>query len=266
MKYWPLPFWIAHRGAGVLAPENTLAAFRCGYAYGYRAFECDVTLSADGVPFVFHDTVLERTTNQHGNVHALSWQQLRNLDTGSWHSAGFAGERIPSLEEVAQYCTAQHCGLNIELKPGPGQGHFTGEVVARAAAQLWKNVQCLPSAPITPGPAAFERGVKEEGILLSSFDMSALQGARQAAAHLPRALLLDKLHPGWLSHAINLDCMAVVCDYRLLEPSTIQSIHACGMRCLAYTVNDPETVAELIQAGIDGLITDAVDRFSPASK
>jgi glycerophosphoryl diester phosphodiesterase len=253
-----LPFWIAHRGAGLLAPENTLAAFRCGYAHGYRAFECDVTLSADGIPFVFHDDSLERTTNQHGNVHDLSWQQLRSLDAGSWHSAGFAGERIPSLEEVAVYCTALHCALNLELKPGPGQGHQTGEVVARAAAQLWHKA--------APTACAWRAGVGEEGILLSSFDMSALQGARLAAPKLPRALLLDQLHPGWLSHAINLGCVAVVCNYRLLEHATIQSIQACGMRCLAYTVNDQEAVDKLTQAGIDGLITDAVDRFSPASK
>ena len=49
---WPYPRWIAHRGAGKLAPENTLAAFRVGAAHGYRAFECDVKLSADGVPFL----------------------------------------------------------------------------------------------------------------------------------------------------------------------------------------------------------------------
>ena len=51
MKPWPYPLWVAHRGAGKLAPENTLAAFRVGAGHGYRAFECDVKLSADGVLF-----------------------------------------------------------------------------------------------------------------------------------------------------------------------------------------------------------------------
>ena len=59
---WPYPLWIAHRGAGKLAPENTLAAFRLGARHGYRAFECDVKLSADGVPFLLHDDTLERTS------------------------------------------------------------------------------------------------------------------------------------------------------------------------------------------------------------
>ena len=60
---WPYPRWVAHRGAGKLAPENTLAAFRLAAHHGYRMFECDVKLSADGVPFLMHDTTLQRTTN-----------------------------------------------------------------------------------------------------------------------------------------------------------------------------------------------------------
>ena len=60
MKAWPYPLWVAHRGAGKLAPENTLAAFRAGAAHGYRAFECDVKLSADGVLFLLHDATLEQ--------------------------------------------------------------------------------------------------------------------------------------------------------------------------------------------------------------
>ncbi len=61
--HWPYPQRIAHRGAGKLAPENTLAAFRLGAHYGYRMFECDVKLSLDGVPFLLHDDDLLRTTN-----------------------------------------------------------------------------------------------------------------------------------------------------------------------------------------------------------
>ena len=63
---WPYPRWIAHRGAGKLAPENTMSAFRLGAQYGYRMFECDAKLSADGVLFLLHDATLQRTTNGHG--------------------------------------------------------------------------------------------------------------------------------------------------------------------------------------------------------
>jgi glycerophosphoryl diester phosphodiesterase len=73
---WPFPFWIAHRGAGQLAPENTLAAFRLGANRGYTAFECDVKLSADGVPFLLHDDTLERTTSGQGLAGNRGWSEL----------------------------------------------------------------------------------------------------------------------------------------------------------------------------------------------
>ena len=85
LKNWPYPRWVAHRGAGTLAPENTLAAFRKGAEYGYRMFECDAKLSADDVVFLMHDATLQRTTNGHGIGGEQSWQELSQLDAGSWH-------------------------------------------------------------------------------------------------------------------------------------------------------------------------------------
>ena len=79
---WPYPRWIAHRGAGRLAPENTLAALRLGAAHGYRMFECDVKLSADDVPFLMHDATLERTTSGRGIGGDLRWSALSQLDAG----------------------------------------------------------------------------------------------------------------------------------------------------------------------------------------
>ena len=101
---WPYPRWIAHRGAGTLAPENTLAAFRKGAEHGYRMFECDAKLSADGVVFLMHDATLDRTTNGHGIGGDHHWQQLSQLDAGSWHSRNFSGEPLPTLANVAQFC------------------------------------------------------------------------------------------------------------------------------------------------------------------
>src|SRR6218665_1078995 len=99
----PSPRWMAPRGAGLLAPETPLAAFRLGARHGYRMFECDAKLSRDGVPFLLHDTTLERTTN---NVQALGpgasrtggdhrWSALSRLDAGAWHSPGYAGDPPP---------------------------------------------------------------------------------------------------------------------------------------------------------------------------
>src|SRR4051812_42115516 len=100
---WPYPLWIAHRGAGKLAPENTLAAFRLGGLHGYRAFECDVKLTADGVPFLLHHATLERRTSGWGAAGQRTWAELSRLDAGPWHSRGCAGEPLPTLEAVARF-------------------------------------------------------------------------------------------------------------------------------------------------------------------
>jgi len=78
LPLWPYPRWIAHRGAGRLAPENTLAAFARGAGHGYRMFECDVKLAADGTPFLLHDDTLDRTTSGRGSAGALPWPRWPN--------------------------------------------------------------------------------------------------------------------------------------------------------------------------------------------
>lgn len=242
---WPYPLWIAHRGAGKLAPENTLAAFRVGASHGYRAFECDVKLSADGVPLLLHDATLQRTTSGDGNAGDLGWGELSRLDAGGWHSRAFAGEPLPSLAAIARYCIRSGFALDLEIKPTPGAEVETGRVVALAAARLWHDAALPP--------------------LLSSFRPDALQAAREAAAHLPRALLLDTLREGWFEQAQSLGCIAVITAYALMDGALIAQLHRAGMRALVYTVNDPAEAHRLLDLGIDGLITDAVDRFSPAT-
>lgn len=243
MHDWPLPFWIAHRGAGRLAPENTLAAFRVGAGHGYRAFECDVKLSADGVPFLLHDAHLQRTTPQWGLAGERAWAELSRIDAGRWHSRAFAGEPIPSLASVAAYCLANGYALNIEIKPTPGSKAQTGRVVADAAQGLWRDAAVKP--------------------LLSSFEPDALAAAQSAQPALPRALLLDTLRPGWLEEASGLACVAIVANYGVLDAAVIRRVHDAGMRALCYTVNDPASATWLLGCGIDGIVTDAVDRFSP---
>ncbi|MBL0730276.1 glycerophosphodiester phosphodiesterase [Piscinibacter sp. HJYY11] len=241
---WPYPRWIAHRGAGKLAPENTLAAFRLGASHGYRAFECDVKLSADGVPFLLHDATLQRTTPEEGVAGDRRWSELSRLDAGGWHSRAYAGEPLPTLEGIARYCLRNGFALNIEIKPTPGHNDVTGRVVAEHAAALWAD------APVKP--------------LLSSFQPDALAAARAARPELPRALLLDSLRDGWLAEALALDCVAIVANHRVLEAGVIAQAHGRGLHVLSYTVNEPADADRLLEAGIDGLITDAVDRFSPA--
>ena len=113
---WPYPRWIAHRGAGKLAPENTLAAFRLGAQHGYRMAECDAKLSADGQVFLLHDDTLDRTTDGQGIAGHQPWAALSLRDAGSWHSRQYAGERLPTLDGVARFCRANACLLNIDVQ------------------------------------------------------------------------------------------------------------------------------------------------------
>ena len=140
---WPYPRWIAHRGAGKLAPENTLAAFRLGARHGYRMFECDAKLSSDGVLFLLHDATLERTTNGHGAAGERSMGELAQLDAGGWHSRAYTGEAMPTLEALARYCLANGHHLNVEIKPTPGQELATGRAVGELLARIWPATACL---------------------------------------------------------------------------------------------------------------------------
>ncbi|HET8875744.1 MAG TPA: glycerophosphodiester phosphodiesterase [Casimicrobiaceae bacterium] len=239
MNPWPYPRLCAHRGAGKLAPENTLAAFRLGYAHGYRMAEFDVKLSADGVPFLLHDDTLDRTTNAQGRADAHTWRELSQLDAGSWHSSAYAGEPLCTLASVARWSLAHDVTVNIEIKPTRGRERETGAAVAFDAATLWADARVPP--------------------LLSSFSDVALDAARDAMPALPRAWLADRLPDDWRARAARADCIAVDLEHTLLNRALAEEIHAADMRVLCWTVNDPILVERLFDLGADTVITDAVD-------
>ena len=152
---------------------------------------------------------------------------------------------IVVLPGIAAYVLRNGFALNIEIKPTPGVEEHTGRVVAEHAQRLWAGAAVPP--------------------LLSSFRPEALAGARATAPELPRALLVDALWDGWFEVAQQLGCVAVVSNHKLMDAALIAQLHGHGLRALVYTVNEPDDVQRLMSLGIDGIITDAVDRFSPAS-
>jgi glycerophosphoryl diester phosphodiesterase len=238
---WPYPRWIAHRGAGKLAPENTLAAFRLGQAHGFRMFECDVKLSADGQLYLLHDDDLGRTTSGQGPAQAMNWADLQRLDAGGWHSAPYTGEPLLSLNTLAAWLHANGLMVNLEIKPCPGREAETGKAVAEAVARLW------PAGAVAP--------------VLSSFKTEALAAAQAACPDQTRALLLDGPSPTWLHDAAQLGCVAVVPHHAMLDAGVIAQAQAQCLKVLTYTVNDADRAQALWAAGLDGLITDRVDLF-----
>ncbi len=243
---WPYPCWIAHRGAGKLAPENTLAAFRMGAEHGFAMFECDVKLSADGEPFLLHDADLERTTNGQGAAGVQSWDALSRLDAGSWHGRIHAGEPLMRLEALSRWLQALGLLVNLEIKPSPGDEERTGRVVAQHVARLWAGAHVKP--------------------LLSSFSVEALAAAQAAQPSLARALLLDRWGSDAIKQAQALGCVALVVNHNQLDEDRIALAHKGGMKVLTYTVNDASRASILWLSGLDGLITDRVDLFEPQAR
>jgi glycerophosphoryl diester phosphodiesterase len=234
---WPYPRLVAHRCGGKLAPENTLAGFDACVQHGYRMVEFDAKLSADNHVFLLHDDTLERTTNGRGAAAQHTWAQLTALDAGSWFGNRFAGERLPTLADVAARCERDGLAANIEIKPCPGREAQTGELVAAAALALWRTK--------TP--------------LLSSFSYDALVAARTAAPSLPRGMLFDAVPDDWRRVVQALQCVSLHADHKHLTQPLVADIRAAGLRVLAYTVNDPTRARQLAQWGVDMICTDRLD-------
>ena len=242
MKRWPYPRLFAHRGGGTLAPENTLAAFRLGQSLGYAGHELDVKLSRDGVAILLHDPTLERTTNGAGRAAERSWEELRALDAGGWHSEAFRGEPLPTFEEAARLLRSKGTLANVEIKPTPGFERVTGERVAALAAQLWQDAAVPP--------------------LLSSFSFEALMAAKAAAPQLPRGWLASQFVEEDWERLVALEAVSLHTNHRKLAPENIARLHERGYRVLAYTVNEVAAAERWFAAGIDGLVTDNLREFA----
>jgi glycerophosphoryl diester phosphodiesterase len=232
---------IAHRGASLYAPENTLAAFDLAADQGARAIECDAKLTRDGAIVLMHDDTVDRTSSGRGAVRRFDLKAIRALDAGSWFDPRFKGERVPTLEEAIALWTRRGLLPQIEIKPCPGRAAETGASVARAAAKLWPKHLPRP--------------------LLSSFAMLSLQAAHEAAPGLPRAWLTERLPQDWQRRVERLGCVALHCAHKLLIESAARRVKDAGLALRCYTVNDPERAKRLFDWGVDAVFTDCPDRI-----
>ncbi len=241
--YWPYPRIIAHRGGGVLAPENTLAALRYARNLGFEGVEFDVKLTADNVPVLFHDETLERTTDGSGPVADMLFDVITQLDAGSWFANEFASESVPAFAAASALCKEIGLWANIEIKPCPGRDHETGRIVARMTKLLWSGAMRPP--------------------LLSSFSTEALRAARTEAFELPRALLCEAIPNDWEQTLERLDCVSLHVRSDQLSADAVAAIQATRRGVLAFTVNDPLDAVDLIEMGVDALVTDQIDVIGP---
>lgn len=233
---------IAHRGGARLAPENTLPAYAAAARWGHTCAECDVQLTADGVPVLLHDDRVDRTSDGRGELAALAAADLAGLDAGSWFHPRFAGTRIPTLEEAMACWAGLQLAPVVELKCGRDRDpERLGATVAAALAARWR------------GPAP----------LLISFDDRALAAAARAAPDLPRGLLLEDWPADWRERVRALAACCLDLESGLAAADRVAAAHAAGLAVAAWTVDDPAEAARLRAIGVDAITTDAIDLIRP---
>ena len=230
---------IAHRGASAVAPANTLAAFEKAIALGADGIEFDVHLSADGVPVVIHNFTVDATTDGTGRVSNLTLAQLKQLDAGSAFGRAFAGERIPTLDEVFEF-VGDRLLLNIELKTTDLRDNGLERAVFTRIQQ---------------------HGLGER-VLISSFNPFSLRRAKKIAPHVPVGLLYGPDLPLPLRHA----WLAFIAphearhpEHSMVDAPYVRWARDHGYRIHAWTVDDPSEMRRLIDLGVDGIITNVPD-------
>lgn len=223
---------IAHRGASKEAPENTISAFQRAVEMGADWIELDVHLSADNIPIVIHDPFLKRTTNSttQERVTDLTYEQLKELDAGSWFSPNFKNEKIPTLDDVLAL-DRHRKGLMIEIK----KGHTPSRPLVEAV------LNCIEMAP-KAGP-----------ICVGSFSRHILEEIREHTIDIPLIGIIEDFN--LVDQFLTMRLPRLAIWYKLLTPSLVDQIHAAGSKVWAFTVDDPQHAAFLISIGVDGLIT-----------
>jgi glycerophosphoryl diester phosphodiesterase len=229
---------VGHRGAAAHAPENTLASFRRAVALGAQAVELDVHRSQDGRLVVIHDETIDRTTDGTGRVADLTLAQLRRYDAGSWKGREFAGERMPTLEEVAAALPPEIL-LFVELKAGSHRYPGIEEDLARLLRQR-----------------DLERRVR-----VSSFDHKALARLRQLLPNVGLGALFSALLVDPVAVAQSCGASAIHPNFHYLDADLVAQAHRASLEVHAWTVNDPRDIVVVGAMGVDGMISDFPERL-----
>jgi len=231
---------IAHRGASGNAPENTLAAFRKAIALGASFIETDLQLSRDARFVAIHDATVNRTTNGQGAVHDMTLADLRKLDAGSWFGSEFAGERIPTLEEILEFSKKNDVVFYLEIKPG---GSWGGEHALIGSLR--------------------ESGEIQRTVVIS-FDPSIVLSLRKIEPTLMTGLLYDGQIENPLDKAVAIGARQLVVRGDLVTPALISEAKKKDLQVVCWTVNHPAHMRLLAVAGVDGIMSDYPDRLVAA--
>lgn len=237
-----VPRIIAHRGASGHAPENTAAAIRKAHELGATWVEFDCMLSKDGRVFLNHDETLERTAGVDHRACDLELADLVHLDVGSWFSADYAGETIPTFRDTMILLSELGMGANVEIKPCKGFEAATGAAVAKEIDSHWP-------ADIPPP-------------VVSSFSRDSLVAAIPLlGSEIEVAQLWGRVPAEWRQELAELGATAVHCNAFRLEKEIAGQIAASGTPLRCYTVNEVALADKLFGWGVNCIITDYPDMF-----
>jgi glycerophosphoryl diester phosphodiesterase len=234
------PLLIAHRGAARQAPEHTIPAYEAALDAGADVLALDVQLTLDDQLVVIKDAQLERTTDGRGPVRAHTVRQLKRLDAGGWFGRRFRGQRLQMLGEVIERFR-ERAALGITL---PGGSDLYPGIEERLVGllQIYDVV---------------------EHALVASFDHHALRRCRALDPDVrTSALLVGRLlAPAALAPPGVLDAVGLSAEWT--GPGDVAALHAAGLACHVFVVDDPAAAERFVAWGVAGLVTDAPDRIRP---
>lgn len=227
-------FVAGHRGDRAVAPENTIPALQSVLDSSLDFVETDVQMTKDGVPVLFHDDTVDRTTTGKGPVSDHTLASLRRLDAGSWYSAKYAGTRVPTFEEFLVIFSDSDKKALVELKD-----FWTEEEVA-AVTELIYTFQV------------------QDRVTLASFNFTTLNNIEAVAPAIPRVIIRRMLPADPVRLAQFYGAIAILTSPASLQdnPDAVTDMHSAGLGLLLYTLNSEEKWSEAIGWGVDGIITD----------
>ncbi|MCP1359432.1 glycerophosphodiester phosphodiesterase family protein [Halomonas sp. BBD45] len=225
----------AHRGSSMKAPENTLAAIEEAISDGADYVEIDVRLTADGEVVLSHDNSLRRLTGLDQDIDEMTLAEVKEVDVGSWFGDTFAGQPIPTLDEVLRL-TRDRIKLYIELKPAPG------------------DMQALVAAVIDRLPES-----RQDDVIVASLSPQVVREVKRQAPHLKTTLFAQFVVRGGLDITI-IDALGL--RHNRVTPESAAIAHRLGYQLHAWTVNSRSEMSRMIDLGVDNIITDRPDMLA----
>ncbi|HQR09071.1 MAG TPA: glycerophosphodiester phosphodiesterase family protein [Gemmatales bacterium] len=221
----------AHRGHARAAPENTISAVRKAIESGAEYAEIDVLQTSDGVVVLLHDRDFKRVSGDPRRISEMTFDNVRKLDVGSWFSPAFAGERVPTLEEVMKLARGK-IRLNIEMK------FFDNDL------SLARNVERL-----------IRENDFEKECIVTSFNLEALMEIKRLNPRIRVGLIVAQALGN--IGKLDVDLFSIRADW--LSDKTLRDIKRRGKEVHVWTVNDPLESARLIKRGVDNILTSDPD-------